>query len=104
MVYLTDILVRTIREDMREELRYMQRHTQARAAIKDIAEMPDVQIDRIIRFVDASQGKLSKVLAKEMPLLAERDIREAIVQAVEQAFYGMPSRFSAGQYPPENLG
>eukprot|EP01036_Dinobryon_divergens_P002021 gene2021-2654_t len=36
-------------------------------------EMPDMQIDRVIRSVDANQGKLSKVLAREMPLLAEPD-------------------------------
>lgn len=42
----------TIREDMREESRYMQRHAQARAAIKDIVEMPDMQIDRIVQAVE----------------------------------------------------
>lgn len=98
VVYLADVLVRTIREDMREESRYMQRHAQARAAIKDIVEMPDIQIDRIIRSVDANQGKLSNVLAKEMPLLAEPDVWEAIVQAVERAFDGMPSGAAAGKY------
>jgi hypothetical protein len=48
------VLVRTIREDMREESRYMQRHAQARAraAIKDIVEMPDIQIDRIVQAVE----------------------------------------------------
>ena len=86
VVYLADVLVRTVREDMREESRYLQRYAQARVAIKDIVEMPDMQIDRVIRSVDANQGKLSKVLAKEMPLLAEPDVWEAIVQAVERAF------------------
>jgi hypothetical protein len=42
----------TIREDMREESRYMQRHARARAAIKDIVEMPDMQIDRIVQAVE----------------------------------------------------
>lgn len=101
VVYLADVLVRTIREDMREESRYLQRHAEARAAIKDIVEMPDIQIDRIIRSVDANQGKLSNVLANEVPLLAaEPDVWEAIVQAVEQAFDGMPSGFVAGKYQP----
>lgn len=88
VAYLADVLVRTIREDMREASRYMQRHAQARSAIKDIVEAPDTQIDRIIRSVDANQGKLSNVLAKEMPLLAEPDVWNAIVQAVEAAFDG----------------
>ena len=84
VVYLADVLVRTIREDMREESRYMQRHAQARAAIKDIVEMPDMQIDRIVRSVNANQGKLSNVLLKEVPLLAEPGVWEAIVQAVSK--------------------
>ena len=86
VVYLGDVLARTIRDDMRKESRYMQRHAQARAAIKDIVEMPDMQIDRIIRSVDANQGKLSNVLAKEIPLLAEPGIWEAIVEAVGLAW------------------
>lgn len=82
VVYLADVLARTIREDMSEESRYLQRHAQARAAIKDIAEMPDMQIDRVIRSVQANQGKLSNVLAKEMPVLSEPGVWEAIVEAV----------------------
>ncbi len=91
VVYLADVLARTIRDDMREKSRFMQRHAQARAAIKDIVEMPDMQIDRIIRSVDANQGTLTNVLTKEIPLLAEPGIWEAIVQATAVAFDGLPS-------------
>lgn len=90
VVYLADVLARTIREEMREESRYLRSHTQARAAIKDIVEMPDMQIDRIIRSVEANQGKLSNVLSKEMPFLAEPGIWESIVQAVTRAFDWLP--------------
>ncbi|MCE2782572.1 Fic family protein [Limnohabitans sp.] len=88
VVYLADVLVRTIRDDMREESRYLQQHAQARAAIKDIVEMPDMQIDRIIRSVQANQGHLTMVLAKELPLLADPDIWGAIVEATTLAFKG----------------
>lgn len=91
VIYLADVLARTIREDMREESRYLRSHAQARAAIKDIIEVPDMQIDHIIRSVAANQGKLSNVLAKEMPLLTEPGIWEPIVQAVARAFDGVPS-------------
>ena len=91
VIYLADVLARTIREDMREESRYLRSHAQARAAIKEIVEMPDMQIDRIIRSVEANQGNLSNVLAKEMPLLAEPVIWDAIVQAVARAFEGKPT-------------
>jgi hypothetical protein len=36
--------------------------------------------------VQAQQGQLSKVLTKEVPLLAEPGVWESIVQAVGQAF------------------
>lgn len=86
VVYLADVLVRTVKDDMREESRYLQRHALARAAIKDVVEMPDMQIDRVIRSVQANQGKLSNVLAKELPLLEEPGIWEAIVEATDRAF------------------
>jgi hypothetical protein len=97
VVYLADVLVRTIRDDMREESRYLQQHAQARAAIKDIVEMPDMQIDRIIRSVEANQGHLTKVMAKEMPLLADPDVWRAIVEATTLAFKGQQSK-SGVQY------
>ncbi len=86
VIYLADVLERTIREDMRTESRYLRSHAQAKAAIKDIVEMPDIQIDRVIRSAEANQGKLSNVLAKEIPILAQADIWPAILHAIENAF------------------
>lgn len=63
--YLADLLVRTIRQDMHQEARYLQSHEQARAMIK---------------------GALSNALAQEVPLLNEAGIWASIVQAVERAF------------------
>lgn len=86
VIYLAHVLNRTIGEDMREESRYMRRHALARSAIKDIVEMPDMQIDRVIRSAETNQGKLSNALAKEIPLLEHTGLWEAIVQAIEIAF------------------
>lgn len=83
VIYLADVLERTVGEDMREESRYMRSHAQARAAIKEIVEMPDSQIDRIIRSAEVNQGQLSNVLSKEIPLLAEPGIWEAIIAKVK---------------------
>jgi Fic/DOC family len=94
VIYLSQVLDRTIREDMRAESFFIRNHAQARAAIKDIVEMPDMQVDRIIRSAQTNHGKLSNVLAKEMPILAQDGIWDAIVMAVEIAFQegrkGMP--------------
>ena len=90
VIYLADVLVGTIGQEMREESRYLQNHAQARAGIKDIIEMPDMQIDRIIRSVQANKGKLTNALAKEIPLLAQPATWSAIVQTVERAFSDDP--------------
>ena len=43
------MIARTIGDDMRQESRYLRAHARARAAIKDVIEMPDPQVDRVIR-------------------------------------------------------
>jgi hypothetical protein len=53
--------------------------------------MPDMQLDRVIRSVQANHGKLSNVLAKEIQILTEPGVWEAIVQAIESAFQNTPT-------------
>jgi hypothetical protein len=84
--YLANLLSRTVREEMRKEVRYLKAHAQARIAIKAILEMPDMQIDRIIRSAQANQSELSNVLCKEMPQLAEPGVWGNFVEAVRRAF------------------
>jgi len=76
------VLERTLNEQMRVESRYLRRHAQARAALKEVVEMPDVQADRILRSLEQNRGQLSHVLAKEMPVLAQENIWADIVAAV----------------------
>lgn len=45
-----------------------------------------MQINRVIRSVQANQGKLTNALLKEMPLLAESGTWNEIVLAVMRAF------------------
>ena len=71
---------------MREESRYLRSHAQARTAIKEIVEMPDPQLDRVIRSAQANQGKLSNVLRDEVPFLADPKVWDAIVQVITDSF------------------
>jgi hypothetical protein len=71
---------------MLEESRYLRSHGQARAAIKEIVEMPDMQIDRVIRLAQTNRGALSGALRKELPMLEEPGLWEAMSQAVREAF------------------
>jgi hypothetical protein len=86
VVYLADLIARTVRSDMREESRYLRGHARARAAIKDLIEMPDQQVDRVIRSIEANHGTLTKVLAREIPALGRPEVWEAMVLAVQAAF------------------
>lgn len=72
--YLSDVVERTITQDMRRESAYLRRHYAARAAVKEVIEMPDRQIDRVLRSLEGGNGSLSGVLAQEIPALAREGV------------------------------
>lgn len=85
VVFLANIIGRTLTEQMREESRYLRSHARARAALKEVVEMPDHQADRILRSIEQNRGELSNVLAKETPILTQPGVWTEIVKAVSQA-------------------
>ena len=85
LAYLSNVIERTITEQMHEEAKYLRGHHRARAAIKEIVEMPDHQADRLLHSMEQNQGRLSNVLAKEMPVLAQDGIWAAVSEAVARA-------------------
>lgn len=80
--YLADVLERTIKQDMRVQSEFLREHYAQRAALKEVIEMPDQQADRVLRSFRDNDGRLSSVLAKEIPALAREGIWEAIGQAL----------------------
>lgn len=84
--FLSDVIERTITQDMHAESSYLRNHSAARLAVKDIIEMPDSQIDRVIRSMESNGGALSGVLAKEVPALTGEGVWEEIRKAVQVAF------------------
>jgi len=86
VVFLSRVIERTLTEQMRDESRYLRRHARARAALKDVVEMPDQQADRVLRSLEHNQGKLSHALSKEMPVLAQDGVWDDIVAVVSRAF------------------
>ncbi|MDO5668226.1 MAG: hypothetical protein Q4G44_10440 [Alcaligenaceae bacterium] len=86
VVFISRIINRTLTEKMREQLRYLYNHGRARLALNEIVEMPDLQADRVLRSLEQNRGKLSNVLAKEMPILKEPGIWLAITEAVSLVF------------------
>jgi DNA-directed RNA polymerase subunit F len=82
---MSNVIARTISEQMREESKYLRGHIQAREAIKEIVEMPDQQADRLLRSLEQNKGELSNVLAKEMPILTKPEVWKAITEVVAKA-------------------
>ena len=87
VVFLSNIIGRTLTEQMREESRYLRSHMRARAALKEVVEMPDLQADRVLRSIEQNHGELSNVLAKEMPVLSQAGVWADITTAVSQALH-----------------
>lgn len=95
MAWLGDILAHTICEHMRDESHYLQQHAhQTRAAIKEIIETANIQADRVIRSVEANQGKPSNALTKEIQTSTKPGLWEAIAEAIDVAFHGNEYRSS----------
>ncbi len=85
VLYLSKVIHRTIHEQMREEAKYLRGHHRARLAVKEVVEMPDHQVDRLLRSIEQNKGVLSNVLAREMPVLAKDGVWQLILEAVENA-------------------
>lgn len=99
--FLGDALVKTIREEIRDEAMLLQKHLLARNAVKEVIEMPDAQVDRVIRSVEQNKGVLSGVLSKEIPALLKPGVWADITEAVRIAFgNGESSDESLTSSPP----
>lgn len=86
VVFLSNIVSRTLTEHMREQSRYLRSHHRARMALKEIVEMPDHQADRVLRSIEQNRGELSNVLAKEIPVLRHPGVWDEVVNAVSRVF------------------
>lgn len=86
VVYLSNIIKRTLTEQMREQSRYLRNHMRARHVLKEIIEMPDHQADRVLRSIEQNRSELSNVLLKQMPALGEPGVWIEIIEAVSQIF------------------
>lgn len=103
VVFLSSIIARTLTEQMREESRYLRSHARARAALKEIVEMPDHQADRVLRSIEQNHGELSNVLAREIPVLQQPGVWAEMVETVSRVFRdGQPAEgVAVERYRPE---
>lgn len=84
--FMGEVLEKTIHQEMRDEALYLRNHFRARHAVKEVIEMPDHQVDRVIRSIEQTNGTLSGVLAKEIPFLTRPGIWKLVCNGVANAF------------------
>ncbi|MDO8787150.1 MAG: Fic family protein [Sulfuritalea sp.] len=85
----TEYLIRTvalsIREDFAEELRFLRGYDAARAAIREIVDLPDRRLDLLLRLLHQTGGRLAKAKRQQFAEIADEEL-ERIRTAFTAAF------------------
>ncbi len=81
-IYMYDILKNTIDVEMRKEAKQIREILSCRAAVKEVIEGPDQDIDRIVRSV-RDNNKVSKKLKKDFPILENKEIESSVIEAID---------------------
>lgn len=86
-VYLARVVEETLEHEMREEATFLRAHDRARTAVKCVLEMPDPELDRIIRSVQQNGGTVSNKLLKLYPVFGARPgLAERVSEVIREAF------------------
>lgn len=88
--YLGEVVHRSITQGIGDEAKFLQRFDRARAAVKDIVEGRDEDIDRMIRSITET-SQVSNKLRKAYPtVFADEQASQRISSAILQAFNNDP--------------
>ncbi len=79
--YLARIIKETIEEDVYNEMDFLLKYDEIRSAIQKIVDMPDRQMDRLIKYIHTNHGQLSKRKRDKFEKLTDAEIVE-----IERAF------------------
>ncbi|WP_010517610.1 Fic family protein [Komagataeibacter oboediens] len=86
VIYLSTALEMTIKHHMKEEAIYLRSHHNARQALKELVEMPDMDADRIIRSLRDTHFIPSGKIQKEYPMIEKFRLWNAISEALRRSF------------------
>jgi hypothetical protein len=84
--YLAETVAITVREDVAEELRFLCGFDAARGALRDIVDMPDRHLDRLLQLLHQNGGRLSKRKRDQFKEVADEEL--ARIEAAFQAAFG----------------
>jgi hypothetical protein len=79
--YLAKIVNSTIAEDVFQEMDFIQKYDETKSAIQQIVDLPDRQIDQLIRVIHNNHGRLAKRKRDKFEMLTDMEI-----QKIEEAF------------------
>ncbi|HLZ15837.1 MAG TPA: hypothetical protein VKQ08_02310 [Cyclobacteriaceae bacterium] len=77
----SNIIKDTIAEDIFQEMDFLMRYDEAKSAIQKIVDMPDRNIDQLIKLIHNNHGRLSKRKRDKFEKLTDPEI-----QKIEKAF------------------
>lgn len=78
--YLFSCIQTTINDDFKDELDFIVNYDQTKSAIQNIIDMPDLKIDRIIKWFSENQGKLGK----KMRTIYFKELSDETIEATEK--------------------
>ncbi len=99
--YTAGLLERTIQQEMHGQAAFFRSNGQARAALKEIIEGPDADIDAIIRSVRENAGVRSAKLAKRFPALLDDTTWRSVAAAVAGAFASPATKGDKEEIDPD---
>ena len=73
-IYLVQTIHATLREDMPDELLFLQRYDEAKRALQNVVDMPDKDIDIMIVFLHQNKGVFPKRRRDRFPRLTDEEI------------------------------
>jgi hypothetical protein len=88
VTYLANIVNATIAEDIFKEMYFLQKYDDTKSAIQNIVDIPDRQIDHLIRLLHNNRGTLSKRKRDKFEKLTDDEIKK--IEMAFQEIFEMP--------------
>jgi len=79
-IYLSETIHATLKEDMPEELLFIQRYDEVKHALQNIVDMPDRNINRMILFLHQNKGIFPKRRREQFSKLTDEEIEKMEIE------------------------
>ncbi|MCW3091400.1 MAG: Fic family protein [Ferruginibacter sp.] len=87
-IYLAETIHATLKEDMPNELVFIQRYDEVKKALQNIVDMPDKDINLVITFLHQNKGVFPKRRREQFPKLKDHEIHK--MQSAYREIFELP--------------